>query len=210
VHVQEPAGEATSAKRHALGVMVSNTSILCIVDTVLPFCRLADTELVPVCWSNKRRHHHSPQHSPRSIGAEPPTNAAAPEPVSQAGLLTYAVDVASSKQSSGGPPGPPAVLQGTNSSSHSAQPHSQQPSQTGGGSSLKDAGDPAHKGAPMLSAEREAANNASLEQGPQSQQRRQQRQRPSVWYRSWEVCQACSFRAVADKLVALIIVEQQC
>lgn len=161
--------------------------------------RAADTELVPLCWTDQHRIHDGLRNdsaylgAPGAAGSAKDSAAAPTEPVSQAGLLTYAVDVSSSRQSSAERPSMPVASSTADANRADAQLHHGQPRQTDNSPSASEAGDCASECVAHMPAKERAADRPSPEQAAQQRQKQQQqrqRQKQDVWYRSWEVCQS--------------------
>ena len=158
---------------------------------------------MPICWTDKHANEDSAGKDRRAgaaqaaeLAAEPATSSAACEPVSQAGLLTYAVDIAPSRQASAERPSTQDGLSPAAHSRHGEQLQRQQPEQTGSGSPAAEDTEPHSESVPIIPLKLEADSDTDLEQGADSPQRRRRRQ--SVWYRSWEVCQPALCHAVCS------------
>lgn len=147
---------------------------------------------MPICWTEKHRNKDSNRkcgtQADAAQAAEPAAesaiSSAASKPVSQAGLLTYAVDVACSGRGSAEQPSTPDALSSTDHARYGAQLQHQQPGQFG--SPLAEDAESHSEGVPIIPLKQEADCDTDLEQGADSPQQRRRRQ--SVWYRSWEVC----------------------
>lgn len=146
----------------------------------------ADTELVPVCWSDKHGHKVSNKGSPCISAATDAGSAeslASPQTVSQDGLLTSAVGVAARADTENGQPGSRAPS--SSASSPTGERRQQQRLQHGV-SSLPATGpeDAAFDSVPLTSAV--GAAPSADRQAPKPEP--QSKQQPQPWYRSWEVC----------------------